>query len=528
MNVFKMFDTVIGPGASPRPFQMEVWEKLQSYRLPQVLIAPTGSGKTEAVVFPFLFQFVSGNFFLAPRLIYVLPTRAIADDLHQRLADYAAKINPKIKVELFHGTEHPEMPVFMGDIVITTLDQFIYGYSRSTRLVGRHLDMPAGSIASSFVVFDEAHLYHSPYTFSHLRAMLEILAFSQVPFCLMTATMPQSLLDDLFKNCDYETIQADYTTGQRRIKWEMSDLNIEDLIAKNISQTNKILVVVNTIQKSQEIFRRFQDDSPVLLHSRFFPEDRAAHTEVVREKLGRKGSGGLVVSTQVLEAGVNISADCLITETAPADSLIQRIGRCARFGGDGKVVIKMPSNTSANSLLAPPYENNFIDATLLYLQNRTQLEFSDFSALRDFTNNLNYQCDDYAAQNSLIDLLQATMYADNRPRNLQIREGKSITLFFPENSGDEAIYTADFQKVMNIPYKSVFKIAEEVLFTMRNKQTNKLQIFQLNIDGFKDGKQFMFNDKNYVSQVNLEDCLPGKIYLAKLDKYSSSEGLIHE
>jgi len=528
MKISKVYKTILGPGAKPRKFQAEIKDRLEFYKLPQVLIAPTGSGKTEAAVFPFLSQFISNNFFLAPRLIYVLPTRAIADDLYLRLVDYAALINPRIKVELFHGTEHPEMPVFMGDIVLTTLDQFIYGYSRATRLVGRHLDIPAGSIASSFMVFDEAHLYHSPYTFSHLRAMLEILSASKVPLCLMTATMPESLLKDLFKNIEHEVVKTGRAENRRDISWELTDSDLEDIIEKNISATEKMLVVVNTIQKSQELYRRFKKYSPVLLHSRFFPKDRATHTEAVRNMLGRNGSGGLVISTQVLEAGVNISADYLITEIAPADSLIQRVGRCTRFSEPGKVFIKIPSRISAESPLAPPYENEFIETTLLYLQRYPELDFTDFEQMRKFTNGLYYKCDDYSAKNSLIDLLQATMYADNRPRNLQIREGKSVILCFPENAGEQNEYFFSFDRMINIPYKGIFRVAKSVLFNKKNKHNNKIQVYQPKLEEINDGALFKINDNKFTTLVNLEDCLPGKIYLARPDKYSFSEGILYE
>jgi CRISPR-associated endonuclease/helicase Cas3 len=526
MNINEMYETCLGPGMKPREFQNRMWKKLQNYQKPQVLIASTGSGKTEAVVLPFLSQFSSNQFFLGPRLIYVLPTRAIADDLFQRLRFYAERISPKIKVELFHGTERPDMPVFMGDIVITTLDQFIYGYSRSTRLVGRHLDVPAGSIASSFVVFDEAHLYHSSYTFSHLRAMLEILCASKIPFCLMTATIPESLLRDLLRNCDYDTTLAEDPGKERMIEWELSGANLEDIIERELVSSEKVLAVLNTVKRSQDLYRKFKNRTPVLLHSRFFPCDRAAHTESVRKRLSQNGSGGLVISTQVLEAGVNVSADTLITEIAPADSLIQRIGRCARFGGQGKVVIQIPEQIPENSLAAPPYENDFIKTTMEHLQQNPGLSFTDFNHLRNFTNNLTYTCDDYQAQNSLIDLLQATMYADYRPQNLQIREGKSVRLIFPERTSQQGIYRANFNNMISIPYKSIFNIAEFVLFTKISN--NKVQVFQVDYNELEKANGFKLNDKKILNQVNVENCLPGKIYLAQPEKYLSSEGLIYE
>jgi CRISPR-associated endonuclease/helicase Cas3 len=158
-----------------------------------VLRAPCGSGKTEAAVAPFLHQFITHDYLLAPRLIYVLTTRALCDSLAQRLARYAAAIDSRVVVETHHGA-HPAEPFFFSDVVVTTLDQFIYAYARAASYlgsagIGRHLDLPAGAIANAFVVFDEAHMYE-PYSHALMRAMVEMLFEARVPFLFMTATTP--------------------------------------------------------------------------------------------------------------------------------------------------------------------------------------------------------------------------------------------------------------------------------------------------------------------------------------------------
>ena len=123
----------------------------------------------------------------------------LVNSIAKRIENYAKKISPYIKVDIHHG-DVPNAPFFVADIVVTTLDQFLYGFARASGQVGRHIDIPAGSIASSIVVFDEAHMYRDGFTFSIMRALLEILQKSNVPFVVMTATMPESLEKSLFKN----------------------------------------------------------------------------------------------------------------------------------------------------------------------------------------------------------------------------------------------------------------------------------------------------------------------------------------
>jgi CRISPR-associated endonuclease/helicase Cas3 len=104
------------------------------------------------------------------------------------------------------------------------------------------------------------------------------------------------------------------------------------------------LVVCNTVERACRTFDALKRLAVVndqrLVHSRFRPQERAAWR---RDFLGReackKGVDRIIVATQVVEAGVDISATTLVTELAPWSSLVQRFGRCARYGGSGTVVV---------------------------------------------------------------------------------------------------------------------------------------------------------------------------------------------
>jgi CRISPR-associated endonuclease/helicase Cas3 len=96
----------------------------------------------------------------------------------------------------------------------------------------------------------------------------------------------------------------------------------------------RTLVVLNTVQRATEVFDELSKVGLkarlVLLHSRFRPGDRRRYTQRLREALGEAGS--VVVATQVLEAGVDLTSETLITEVAPWSSIVQRAGRCNRDG----------------------------------------------------------------------------------------------------------------------------------------------------------------------------------------------------
>ena len=89
------------------------------------------------------------------------------------------------------------------------------------------------------------------------------------------------------------------------------------------------LVIANTVDRAQEIWTGLKSMGAVLLHSRFRPCDRRG----VEKAVLQKGYSGVIVSTQVIEAGVDLDADLLITDVAPWASLVQRFGRVNRRGG---------------------------------------------------------------------------------------------------------------------------------------------------------------------------------------------------
>lgn len=135
------------------------------------------------------------------------------------------------------------------------------------------------------------------------------------------------------------------------------------------------LVVCNNVATAQELFRKIQqngDNKPVLLTSRFRPQDRSSHLcrlldfenarkKAVREETTCEHPGLICVSTQVVEAGVDISARRLWTELAPWPSMLQRIGRLnrdAKMNREAKVLVfEVPLEKTGNKKTVPigPY-----------------------------------------------------------------------------------------------------------------------------------------------------------------------------
>ena len=117
------------------------------------------------------------------------------------------------------------------------------------------------------------------------------------------------------------------------------------------------LVVCNTVDRACGVFdalrRMFPTQQIELVHSRFRPAERTRWaTSFLSRAACAPGADRIIVATQVVEAGVDISAGCVVTELAPWPSLVQRFGRCARYGGTGAVLVVDPG---ADERAARPY-----------------------------------------------------------------------------------------------------------------------------------------------------------------------------
>lgn len=127
------------------------------------------------------------------------------------------------------------------------------------------------------------------------------------------------------------------------------------------------LVVVNTVERALQVFKALTNSRALagsdirLVHSRFRPHERARWRDAfLNREACAPNTDRIIVSTQVVEAGVDLSAGLLITELAPWPSLVQRFGRAARWGGTAQIVVVDFDATDDKK--AAPYTKVQLDA----------------------------------------------------------------------------------------------------------------------------------------------------------------------
>jgi len=193
MERFSFFNKLTG--FSPFLFQ----KKVRNYILNRnsiILRAPTGAGKSEAVVVPFL-ESIERRRCFPSQLIYSLPIRVLVEDIGKRCKKYANQLN--VSMAVHHG-EKPESELFKEKIVISTIDQVVSSYCCTPLSLPKSTgNICAGSISSSFLVFDEVHTFNLEFAFQAMRVLLDHSYKLKIPFAIISATLPDIFLKEMEK-----------------------------------------------------------------------------------------------------------------------------------------------------------------------------------------------------------------------------------------------------------------------------------------------------------------------------------------
>ena len=402
MTYRDFFSAAMGGAAEPFAYQ----QALADRAWPNALIAPTGLGKTAAVALAWLWKRVTVPGSVPRRLVYCLPMRTLADQTArnvtnwlQRLAslpgDCAARLPAaKHDVHILMGGEnepdwyaHPERAaILIGTQDLLLSRALMRGYAMSRFRWPVHFALLHNDAQW---VFDEVQLMGSGLATSTqlegFRRRFETVTVAASMWVSATLHTDWLRTVDAPKEVTVWRVPGDFPSDDSSPRVRalldapkpISRLPIKPASAKKadvdayacslsdeirtMHQPNTVtLAIFNTVTRAQHVHAALAEQGLephrlALIHSRFRSGDRVAQMGKLPEPGDTRDL--IVVATQAVEAGVDLSAATLVTELAPASSLVQRFGRVNRYGElneHGGGTIRWVD--LVDDALAPPYQ----------------------------------------------------------------------------------------------------------------------------------------------------------------------------
>ena len=251
----------------------------------------------------------------------------------------------------------------LDDFIVGTIDQFLLLALKQKHIFLRHL-----GFSKKVIIIDEVHAYDA-YMNQYLYQALRWMGAYKIPVIILSATLPYQKRSELInsyllgrglikKDISYDKeVPIDtyplitYNDGniikyaddfikakQKTIKLrKLDEANLTKLLEKLYSLGGNIGVIVNTVKKAQDLAREISaslgEDSYELIHSRFIDNQRIQKEGQLLKLIGRGGQRPdrkIYIGTQVIEQSLDIDFDIMLTELAPIDLMLQRMGRLHR------------------------------------------------------------------------------------------------------------------------------------------------------------------------------------------------------
>lgn len=278
-----------------------------------------------------------------------------------------------------YESEASKDQLFLSTLVYTTLDSYILNFTKITPLRSRYASYQAAraAIYRSITVFDEAHLFtevDAAKAYTALITVARSLVEARLPVVFVTATASDSLITRIAADVGVDRSRCVVVSVEEKMGGEevamcrtiivsdsvkepaiatyiIDDVSSEeDVYARVVNKVRsllgkreegwgapRILIVRNTVSRAVATYHRLAQElrdllnstALVLIHGRLTHGDRKSAEDRLRES-------SIIVSTQVVEAGVDLDVDALITDPAPLAQLIQRVGRVCRHGDSGR------------------------------------------------------------------------------------------------------------------------------------------------------------------------------------------------
>ena len=297
------------------------------------LTVPTGGGKTIASL-AFALQHAVEN--QMDRVIYVIPYTSIIEqnaEVFREILGEQNVLENHYNVDYESTEELKPMQLASENwdkpVVVTTNVQFFESLFANKSSKCRKLH----NIANSVIIFDEAQMLPTDYLKPCIAVMEELVANFGSSIVLCTATQPA--LSPFFQRKMPVTELCPRVEEQFRFFERVTFQNIgtisEDELIEKLQKEEQALCIVNTKKRAQRLYQKMKGEGVFHLSTAMYPKHRRRVLDKIRQ-LVKDGKRCILISTSLVEAGVDLDFCTVYRQLAGVDSMIQAAGRCNREG----------------------------------------------------------------------------------------------------------------------------------------------------------------------------------------------------
>ena len=426
-----------------------------------IVIAPTGSGKTEASLL-----WMNGE-----KSFYTLPLKVSSNAIYLRIKenyeykDVALLHSDAMAVYLreYNGNEdigekYERSKMLSQPLTVCTVDQlfrFVY------RALGTEIF--AATLKYSKLVLDEIQAYE-PRVIATIIYGLKMIQEMGGKFAIITATFPPVLKyfmeqyglvegkQYIFKDFTGKEYQVE-KYPRHKVEIRHSEMNLDEIRLRG--KNRKVLVICNTVSKAQKLYKKLEGENVWLLHSKYIRRDRAF---LERKIMGfsESGESGIWITTQIVEASLDIDFDILYTEMCTADSLLQRMGRCNRKGrycpNEANIVVFDNRNGVSEGKRRSVYEDKLYDRSLELLSKYEHILFSEDKKTA-------YMNEVYS-----VDGVKETIYFENIQKDLKLFSEIHPTEYSADEDEDRVIRSVTIvPEYVDVENQNLFEYGVEFL-----------------------------------------------------------------